>query len=145
MSKSKSESKSESKKTPPASDESTASASNPIKFLIDVESKALASSFSDLEDVSIETLMKILPKLIQHVENYRNLKGDQKRSLVISIIRHIIDVTDGPGEDDLWDPILTRLVPSLIDTLVDVNDGKLRLRRKPKKTWLRKLLSCLGL
>ena len=103
----------------------------PVAFLIDVESKAIVESLGDLEDFSVSNLMSVLPKLIKHVENYKNLRGAQKRQLVISMVKHIIDITDGPGNDEVWDPILKQLVPGLIDTLIQVNDGKLRLRRKP--------------
>jgi hypothetical protein len=102
----------------------------PVAFLIDIESKAIVESIVDLEDFSVSNLMKVLPKLITHVENYKNLKGPQKRSLVIRMVKHLIDITDGPGNDAMWDPILKQLVPGLIDTLLEVNDGKLKLRKK---------------
>ena len=106
-------------------------------FLLDLKSKAIVEAYSNLDNFSIDSLMSILPKLIQNVENYKNLKGEEKKNLVIKMLKHIIDITDGPGDDDIWDPILKRLVPSLIDTLIEVNDGKLKLRKK--KT----LLKCL--
>jgi hypothetical protein len=101
-----------------------------VAFLIDVESKALVESLGDLEEFSVSNLMKVVPRLMKHVENYKNLKGPQKRELVIKMIRHIIDITDGPGNDVVWDPILKQLVPGLIDTLIEVNDGKLKIRKK---------------
>ena len=102
----------------------------PVAFLIDVESKAIVESLVDLEDFSISNLTKVLPQLMKHVENYKNLRGPQKRDLVIKMVKHIIDITDGPGNDEFWDPILKKLVPGLIDTLVEVNDGKLKIRKK---------------
>ena len=51
----------------------------PVAFLIDVESKAIVESLGDLEDFSVSNLMSVLPKLIKHVENYKNLRGAQKR------------------------------------------------------------------
>ena len=102
----------------------------PVAFLMDIESKAIVESLGDLEDFSISNLTKVLPKLMKHVENYKNLRGSQKRELVIKMIKHIIDITDGPGNDEFWDPILKDLVPGLIDTLVEVNDGKLKIRTK---------------
>ena len=101
-----------------------------VAFLIDVESKAIVESLVDLEDFSISNLTKVLPQLMKHVENYKNLRGPQKRDLVIKMVRHIIDITDGPGNDEFWDPILKQLVPGLIDTLVEINDGKLKIRKK---------------
>lgn len=101
-----------------------------VAFLIDVESKAIVESLVDLEDFSISNLTKVLPQLMKHVENYKNLRGPQKRDLVIKMVKHIIDITDGPGNDEFWDPILKKLVPGLIDTLVEINDGKLKIRKK---------------
>ena len=40
----------------------------------------------------------------------KNFTGLQKRELVIKMVRHIIDITDGPGNDAVWDPILKQLV-----------------------------------
>jgi hypothetical protein len=103
----------------------------PVAFLMDIESKAIVESLGDLEDFSVSNLMTVLPRLMKHVENYKNLRGSQKRELVIKMVKHLIDITDGPGNDEVWDPILKQLVPGLIDTLIQVNDGKLRLRKKP--------------
>tara|TARA_B110001469_G_scaffold127704_1_gene149914 strand:+ start:2600 stop:3055 length:456 start_codon:yes stop_codon:yes gene_type:complete len=113
-----------------------------VGFLIDVESKAIVETCADLENFDVSSMMAVLPKLIKHVENYKNLRGEQKRELVISMLKHIIDITDGPGNDEVWDPILKKLIPSLIDTLIEVNDGKLKLRKKPK--CFGKLLLCCG-
>ena len=43
------------------------------------------------------------------------------------MLKHIVDITDGPGNDDLWDPIIKRLIPGIIDTLVEIDKGKLKL------------------
>jgi len=86
-----------------------------------------------LEELSVENIMKIIPALIQHVEMYKDFTGEQKRNMVINMLKHLIDVTDGPGNDELWDPIMKRMVPSIIDTLVDVDKGKLKLTGKKLK------------
>lgn len=86
-----------------------------------------------LEDVSVENLMKIIPELIRHVEMYKNFTGEQKRNMVINMLKHLIDVTDGPGNDAIFDPILKRMVPSIIDTLVEVDKGRLKLTGKKLK------------
>ena len=113
----------------------TEAAVKKVNFLVDVESKAIVESLGGLDDFSIGSIPKVLPKLMQHVENYKNLAGSQKRELIIKMIKHIIDITDGPGDDAVWDPILKEMVPGLIDTLLEVNDRKIKLRKKPK-SWL---------
>lgn len=104
-----------------------------VSFVVDVESKAIVESIADtLDNFSVDKLMDVLPRLIAHVQNYKNLTGPEKRSLVIRMLNHIIDITDCPGDDDIWDPIVKRLVPSLIDTLIKVENKQLKMRKKPK-------------
>ena len=67
-----------------------------------------------LEDLSVENLMRIIPELIRHVEMYKDFTGEQKRNMVINMLKHLIDVTDGPGNDEIFDPILKRMVLVLL-------------------------------
>ena len=123
--------------------EEVAEAPRRIEFLMDVESKALVETIAPaLEDFSINNLMSILPQLMKHVKKYKSLSGFEKRTMVISMLKHIIDITDGPGNDALWDPILKKLVPSIIDTLVEVDKGNLRINRN--NSCMRKLLGCIA-
>jgi hypothetical protein len=102
-----------------------------VSFIIDVESKAIIETLVDsLEGFSMDNLVTLIPKLIKHVENYKNLTGSNKKALVIKMLNHIIDITDCPGDDDIFDPIMKRLVPGMIDLLVEVDSGKLKLKKK---------------
>ena len=115
----------------------------PVSFVVDVESKAIVESMAEaLDNFTVDKLMTVLPRLISHVENYKNLTGPEKRSLVIRMLNHIIDITDCPGDDEIWDPILKRLVPSIIDSMIKVENKQLRLRKRPK--CFGKLLSCMS-
>ena len=49
------------------------------------------------------------------------------------MLSHIVDITDGPGDDDLWDPIIKRLIPHVIDTYILVDKGKLKLNTKKRR------------
>ena len=51
------------------------------------------------------------------------------------MIEHVIDITDAPGDDDIWDPVIKRMLPGVINLLVENNNGKLALK-KPKKWFL---------
>ncbi len=112
---------------------------------LDIESKAIVETFVDAieGDFDLNSVMELVPKLMKHVQTYGKLTGPQKKKLVIKMINHIIDITDTPYVDDAtWDPIMKQLVPKLIDTLVEVNNGKLVLKKR-KCMWLRIFLpSC---
>ena len=113
-----------------------------VDFLASVESKALVEAIAPLvEDFKIESIMKVVPKIIKHVQKYKSLSGLEKKTMIVSMLSHIVDITDGPGDDDLWDPIIKRLIPSVIDTIVLVDKGKLKLNTK--KGGLLKLVSKL--
>ena len=112
-----------------------------------LESKAIVDTLlPTFEDFSVETLMVIIPKLIAHVQMYKKFTGSQKKQMIIAMVRHIIDITDGPGNDEILDPIFKRLVPSIIDTLVAVDQGKLKLKTggKCRRKFLSCLMPCMG-
>ena len=81
---------------------------------------------------SVNNVISILPELINHVETFKNLEGLDKRDYVISMIKYVIENTDGPGDDDIWDPILISLIPSTVDLLIDVSKGSIKLNKKHK-------------
>lgn len=112
------------------------------KFNADIEAKTIVESLAEsMETFTIEKMMEVLPELMRHVQVYKNLNGEQKKKLVIKMINHLVDITDSPGDDEIWDPILKRMVPSIIDTLVKVDKKKLVLRKKPK--FLSRLFLCM--
>lgn len=113
-----------------------------IDFLASIESKALVEAIAPIvEDFKIESIMKVVPTIVKHVQKYKSLTGQEKKTMIVSMLSHIVDITDGPGDDDLWDPIIKRLIPHVIDTLVMVDKGKLKLNTK--KGGLLRLLSKL--
>lgn len=122
-----------------------ANTENKVEVTLDIESKAIVETFVDAieGDFDLNSVMELVPKLMKHVQSYKKFTGPQKKKLVIKMINHIIDITDTPYVDDAtWDPIMKQLVPKLIDTLVEVNNGKLVLKKR-KCMWLRLFLpSC---
>lgn len=113
-----------------------------VDFLASIESKALVEAIAPIvEDFKIESIMKVVPTIVKHVQKYKSLTGQEKKTMIVSMLSHIVDITDGPGDDDLWDPIIKRLIPHVIDTLVMVDKGKLKLNTK--KGGLLRLLSKL--
>jgi hypothetical protein len=79
----------------------------------------------DIGDVA-----EILPEVIKHVQKFNKFSGEEKKEYIVNILLIIVDKTDGPGNDDIWDPILKKLIPPLVDTLLGVQDGKIKLKDK---------------
>mgnify|MGYP001195226755 FL=1 len=84
----------------------------------------------DVENLSIDNLHNILPQLMIQANIYKNLDVEKKKKLVIKMLEHLVDITDGPGDDEIWDPIIKRLLPGMLDLLVETNKGKLVPRKK---------------
>ena len=72
----------------------------------------------------------ILPEVIKHVQKFVKFSGKEKQDYIVNILLILVDKTDGPGNDDIWDPILKKLIPPLVDTLLGVQDGKIKLKEK---------------
>ena len=113
-----------------------------IDFLASIESKALIETIAPVMDnFDIENIMDVLPQIIAHVQHYKNLNGKQKQDMIVAMLKHIVDITDGPGNDEIWDPIIKRLIPSVVNALVKVDQGKLKLNTK--SSCLRLFSCCL--
>ena len=108
-----------------------------VDFTADIASKALIESIAPvMDDFKIENLIEVLPQIIRHVQTFKNLTGTQKKNMIVSMLRHLVDITDGPGDDELWDPIIKRLLPGMVDMLVKVDQGKLKLNTNPCRSVL---------
>ena len=108
-----------------------------VDFTTDIASKALIESIAPvMDDFKIENLIEVLPQIIRHVQTFKNLTGEQKKNMIVSMLRHLVDITDGPGDDELWDPIIKRLLPGMVDMLVKVDQGKLKLNTNPCRSVL---------
>lgn len=85
----------------------------------------IAEAFSDgLQFEDIATVVREATALAQ----IPGLPNQEKKDLAVSLICHVIDITDTPWlPDALTDPLLKKFVPNAIDLLVDVSRGKLKL------------------
>jgi len=111
--------------------------SNPEVPSASIASKAIVETIiEEMGGFSMEKIPLILPKLIIHVQIYKHMNGEQKKKTIISMLKHIVDITDGPGNDDIWDPIIKKLIPGMIDALIEVNNGKLKLKKRKGRFWL---------
>ena len=104
---------------------------NTVEQVINAEStidlvEELSNTF---KDISSEKIVEIIPQILVYVKQFKKLKPTDKKDLIANILNLIIDKTDGPGDDEIFDPILKRLVPTLIDTFLKIDNGELNLRK----------------
>jgi|TARA_B110000914_G_C15486634_1_gene458384 hypothetical protein len=86
----------------------------------------------ELSNLSLTTLVDIIPPLIKCVEKYKALNGSEKKELVLELLMRFIDKTDGFGDDAIVDPILKSIAPSIIDNLIKVDKKNIVLKKKGK-------------
>ena len=104
-----------------------------VSVIINRDIEKISNLLADeLEHFSFGNMVDIIPNLIRIVEKYKQFSGIEKKQMVLELIEQFIDRTDGFGDDDLVDPILKTIVPSVIDNLIKVEDKKLVLRKKRK-------------
>lgn len=99
------------------------------------EQKALIETLAeDLPSFSLDDLPDILPELMKQVNLYKTLDVEQKKTMIIKMVEHLIDITDGPGDDEVWDPVLKKLLPGMLNMITDTKKNTLILK-KPSRKW----------
>ena len=76
--------------------------------------------------INKENIHNLLATLMMEVSNIKNLKGHEKKELVMDLMYHIIEQIDDGEEDTEFETMLKSLVPHMIDgfsMLVKVNKG----------------------
>jgi len=92
--------------------------------------KLLDEIIIEYSKFSVNDILKILLKIILNLNLYNKLSGIDQRQHIIDIFKFIVDKTDGPGNDEIFDPIIKQLIPDMIDLLIEVDKGKVKLKKK---------------
>ena len=85
----------------------------------------------------LENIMDVTMEVMRDVSTLYYLHGKEKKQLVIDILIHVVNNTDAGALESL-DPIIIKMVPKVIDTIIKVESGKMKINKKP---WI-KCLSC---
>jgi hypothetical protein len=89
--------------------------------------------------VQIENLIEATMLILNKIAELYYLSPDKKKNLIIDILCYVVDNTDAGALESL-DDIIKKMIPSVIDALIKVENGKLVID-KPKSI-LKKLCSC---
>lgn len=89
--------------------------------------------------IQLENLIEATMIILKEVTKIYKLKAQHKIDLIVDILLYVIDNTDA-GSLEVFDPILKKMIPGVIDNLLKVDEGKLVLHNKTLKE---RLLCCL--
>lgn len=99
-----------------------------------------------VEKLTPSQLVVIMSELIQFVEKYKSLTGQQKKSMVINVIKKMInEQADKYTQEEQTTLMLVvnTTLPTMIDTTIDAINGLLKFTKdKTKNTCLSKFLCC---
>ena len=88
--------------------------------------------------IQLENLVEATVITLKEVSKLYKLKAQHKIDLIVDILMYVIDNTDA-GSLEVLDPILKKMIPGIIDNLLQVEDGKLVIN---KKTFKEKFACC---
>ena len=67
--------------------------------------------------------------------NHRRLTGRQKKKMVVDALLTLLDQTDS-GDFEKYEVILKGMIPTIVDNIVDVENGKIHINKKLPKLCL---------
>tara|TARA_B100000427_G_C15370669_1_gene534194 strand:+ start:408 stop:725 length:318 start_codon:yes stop_codon:yes gene_type:complete len=85
--------------------------------------KNIRSTYNELTTANI---MNVVLMSMVTLEKYKMLSGNQKKQTVIDILTFIVDETH---QNDEFDIIIKALIPSVIDTVIEADKGKLKIKK----------------
>jgi hypothetical protein len=92
------------------------------------------------------TVVIVISELIQLVEKYKTLTGQQKKNMVINVIKKLVnEETDKYTEEEQAALMLliNTTLPTMIDTTIDAINGLMKFTKdKTKNTFFSRFLCC---
>ena len=88
------------------------------------EGKKLIEAFPN--GIQLENIMDAVVIIMGTTKNINNLTSEQKKDLICDILVYVVDNTDSGALESL-DPIIKKMIPNVIDTIIKVEDGKLKI------------------
>lgn len=110
---------------------------NPLE--LEQLSKKIKEAFPD--GVSFSNITDVVIDGMSMVGQIQNMAGESKKQLVIDMIIYLINNTDS-GPFEVFEPLVLNVVPNIIDSLIDVEKGKLRFNNKIKKGIIKMFTCC---
>ena len=104
--------------------------------LKDVILESFPSGF-DLDNV-MEAVVRAMRYLAR---KQRKLTGQQKKKLIVDSLLLVLDETNS-GALEMFEPIIKSMVPTVVDNLVDVEKGKIKLNKRGRSCLFACCMGC---
>jgi|TARA_B100000424_G_scaffold268781_2_gene264268 hypothetical protein len=88
------------------------------------EGKKLIEAFPT--GIQLENIMDAVIIVLGTANKINNLTSEQKKDFICDILIYVVDNTDAGALESL-DPVIKKLIPNVIDTILRVEDGKLSI------------------
>jgi type III secretory pathway component EscS len=92
----------------------------------------------DTDNVTVANITGIIISLMTAVEQYKSLSGVEKKAVVVRALEVIVGLIADETDDDesktklVLEAVLQRMLPSLIDAIIEIENGNLRVRESVK-------------
>ena len=95
------------------------------------------------ENITPINVVSIASELMQLVEKYKGLTGPQKKMLVISVIKKVVNSqVDSLETQSVLYTIIDFTLPIVIDNLVSAINGEIKFNKEKVKSFFKKYLCC---
>jgi len=116
---------------------------NKTNNLLDNMNELYAYVKSTYNNVSSSNIVLIASELIQIVEKYKNLTGNQKQMLVINTIKRMVNNEISSNEDKIaLNLIIDNTLPHIINSLIKAINGNMKFNKDKVKSFFTKIFPC---
>ena len=84
--------------------------------------------------INLDNLMDATMKLLKEITDIYFLNAEEKKEFICDVLCYVIDNTDAGALESL-DEIIKKLIPTIIDNLILVEKGELKINKKSTKKW----------
>lgn len=95
------------------------------------------------EKITAINIVLVTTQLVQLVEKYKSLTGYQKKMVVISVVKKLVNSQMNTEDDKrAMNTIIEYTLPSIIDNLVNAINGNLKFNKDKSVSFFKKYICC---
>ena len=95
------------------------------------------------EKITPANVVLLAMETIQLVEKYKELTGHQKKTMVISVVKKLVNTQFDTEEDKrAMNLIIDLTLPTVVDNLVNAINGNIKFDKEKAKSFFKKYLCC---